>query len=261
LLGLFKKVAETTRLLEDDDPASIVSAEAAADPRSAVVWIEAIVSGVGNGEDEPQRVASYRNGAVVSEDGLIAVAFDKPLRDVLANAGENNPRDKMAVSVFFGSDVRYDAKIVAFHPSSGLALLKIEASGLNSFDCGPAVGMNQMVRYVSTSGLDGPPPAVGPTRPTHMYETQVMGIPGFPMDVSPGTFQINGAQVAGQSGIAVAHDGTLVGLATRVEHNRVDPAVANDAIRVVCLDAGLVKQLLDQIAVPPSPEPSKRNPP
>lgn len=208
-----------TRLLDDDEPASSSTSLVATDPREAIVWIEALVSKVVIGEENPKRTATYLNGVVVAPDGVIAVAFDRSFHKPIKEASEGDDRERITISAFFSDRRRFEAKIVAFDDSSGVALLKIDASGLRYLECGSTVGIGQNVRYFSTSGLDGQV-MVGPPNQTHVYETQVAGIARLPKDVPAGRFEINGSQVAGRSGVVVANDGTLVGLATKEYRKR-----------------------------------------
>ena len=223
LLELYKQVAKTTRLLDDDAPEAPASL-LAHDPAEAIVWIEAIASRVAVGRDEPKRLATYFNGVVVSADGLIAVALDRSLHKAVTEASDGNDRDRLTISAFFTDRKRLDARVAAFDASTGVALLKIEVSGLRHLACGSTVGINQQVRYHSVDALG---------KRASGYDTQVAGIPGSPKDVPVGSFEISAHRAGGLPGIVVANDGTLVGLGA--------PEGSNP---LLCLDADSVQQLL-----------------
>lgn len=101
------------------------SLDASADPARAVAWVE-VTFGEAVARRNESRLTVYRNGVVVSEDGLVAIALDRDDR-----VQEAFVRRFRSASVFFASGRAELCRLVAWDAASGFALLKAEFSDTN----------------------------------------------------------------------------------------------------------------------------------
>lgn len=97
-------------------------ASSSSDPHDAVVWVEAIIDRSGK-PGQPDAEARYMNGTVVSADGRIAVwlGHGSTMADALKFLR------KIIVRIGGAS---HQAKLIAYDPQTGAAILRIEAAGL-----------------------------------------------------------------------------------------------------------------------------------
>lgn len=108
----FESGPKLDRLVENSD-----------DARQAVVWIEAIVDRT-DSEGNVSTTAEYMNGTIISPDGLIAVYIGYGASEEVAA----NSLRKVIVTV--NERTSHQARLLAYDPKTGAALLKIDATGL-----------------------------------------------------------------------------------------------------------------------------------
>lgn len=199
-------------------------------PGSAVVWVEALLSKTIAGGAAPQRFAVYSSGAIVSPHGLVLVAFSS--RYIPALKGET---EAPTISVFLAQDKAYAARVVALD-DEGLALLKIDATGLPYVECGATIAMGQLVRCYTNHELQ--------FVSNSSTSVRVAGVPGNPKEVPSGRFEVGGNPIRSTTGVIIANDGKLVGLLSAESRSHKPTGHVDAIVNRACITPERINRLL-----------------